>query len=177
MHNTHSPYFYKAPSPVLPDPLFGGSRNGKAGSASVSLSGMAGNLRSGAASRWCASSRLPGRWTGREAGLSTGSESLGCHQVPLILLPRKKGEKHVFPGPNPLHMGGHHEEPGPCCRHAGWQGQLSLYPRTPPPDLQLCDCRSFCLPCLPSRVPTLPTSYPRPGLRLASPCVLLPKGN
>lgn len=44
------------------------------------------------------------------------------------------------------------ESQGPTAgTQAGRQAEalLSLYPRTPPPDLQVCDCRSFSLPGLP----------------------------
>lgn len=154
-----------------------GSRNGPAETARGFFSGLAGNSRSGTASRWCASPRLPGRRTGREAGLSTRSESLGCHRVPLILLPRKKGEKHVFPGPNPLHMGGHHREPGPCCRHAGRQEHCCHSTRGPLPlTCRFLTAEALAYPCLPFRASTLPTSYPQPALRLARPHRLQLKG-
>ena len=131
-----------------------------------------GSRRLGATSRWCASPRLPGRWTGREEGLSTCPESLGCHQVPLILLPRRKGKKHVFPGPNPLHMGGHHREPAAHCRQAGHRPQEHCHhcAQDPPPG-PAGRLLQKLLPSLPSfqslhAIHLLPSSCPLPGILL-----------
>ena len=111
---------------------------------------------------------------GRKAGLSTCPESLGCHQVPLILLPRRKVGKQVFPGPNPLHMGGHHEEPGPHCRHADHQSPTILAKDPSPRTCRLVTTgASAFLPELPHRPPSILSACPLPSM----PCILLPEGN
>lgn len=123
------------PSPVLPLSGVGwgwGSGNGNSGLPAASSPGWLGARGSGLPADG-AHLRLPGRRTGRKAGLSTCPESLGCHQVPLILLPRKKAGKDVFPGPNPLHMGGHRGEPGPHCRHTDHQSPTVILAKDPSP--------------------------------------------
>jgi hypothetical protein len=151
------------------------SRNGKASSIGISFSGQAGGLRLGAATDGV---HLPGcLGDGREAGLSTLPESPGCHQVPLILFPRRKRGKCVFPGPNPLHMGGHHRAARACCRHVAGKSTNAPLPGGPQPhqDLQVCDYRNLCLSSLPH---TASTSHilPQASPCLAAPCTLHTEG-
>lgn len=157
VHNTCC-LIYTGPQPSASSQRVGlgvGLWEWKCGSACCFFPRLAGGSRLGAASRWCASLRLPGRGTGRKAGLSTCPESLGCHQVPLILLPRRKAGKHVFPGPNPLHMGGHHGEPGPHCRHADHQSPTIILAKDPSPRT----CR-FVTTEAPAFLPELPHGPP-----------------
>lgn len=123
--------FPRSPQSTFSAPSSGQGLQGWKGRRLVPLFWVGWGLQARHWGRWCASLRLPGKWT--EVGLSTRPESLGCHQVPLILFPRRKRGKCVFPGPNPLHMGGHWSRQDPAATHRPAGTPTPLHREDPAP--------------------------------------------